>query len=87
MKRILTLIVAIFYLCSYKKESTMNHCLAGHWYGEYETTVINNDTGANRRTGAMIELDFYADGTERIVTGALTDGSYSMNRVTYYFHE
>ena len=61
----------------------MNHWLAGHWYGEYETTVTNNDTGEIRTVGAMIDLVFSADGTECIVTGALTDGSYSMNRVTY----
>ena len=64
----------------------MNHWLAGHWYGEYETTVTNNDTGEKSTVGAMINLDFSADGTECIVTGALTDGSLSMNRVTYCVH-
>lgn len=83
MKRILTFIAAIFCLCSCEKEGTMNHWLAGHWYGEYETTVNNNDTGEKSTVGAMIDLDFSADGTECIVTGALTDGSFSMNRVTY----
>ena len=61
----------------------MNHWLAGHWYGEYETTVTNNDTGEIRTVGAMIDLVFSADGTECVVTGAFTDGSLSMNRITY----
>ena len=61
----------------------MNHWLAGHWYGEYETTVTNNDTGEKRTVGAMIDLEFSSDGTECTVTGALTDGSLSMNKVTY----
>lgn len=83
MKRILTFIAAIFCLCSCEKEEKVNHWLAGHWYGEYETTVTDNDTGEIRTVGAMIDLVFSADGTECIVTGALTDGSLSMNRVTY----
>ena len=61
----------------------MNHWLAGHWYGEYEATVTNNDTGEKSTVGAMIDLEFSADGTECTVTGALTNGSFSMNRTTY----
>ena len=86
MKRILTTIAAIVCLCGCQKEEVKNHWLAGHWYGEYETTVTNNDTGEKKTVGAMIELEFSSDGTECICTGALTDGSFSMNRVKYFVY-
>ena len=63
MKRILTIMAAIVCLCACEKEDANNHWLAGRWYGEYETTVTNNDTGKNKTVGAMIELDFSEDGT------------------------
>lgn len=83
MKRILTIMAVIACLCSCEIEEVKNHWLAGHWYGEYETSVTNNDTGETRTVGAMIELEFSSDGTECICTGAVTDGSFSMNRVKY----
>ena len=86
MKRILTTLAAIVCLCGCQKEEVKNHWLAGHWYGEYETTVTNNDTGEKKTVGAMIELEFSSDGTECICTGALTDGSLSMNRVKYFVY-
>ena len=86
MKRILTTLAAIVCLCGCQKEEVKNHWLAGHWYGEYETTVTNNDTGEKKTVGAMIELEFSSDGTECICTGALTDGSFSMNRVKYFVY-
>lgn len=86
MKRILTTLAAIVCLCGCQKEEAKNHWLAGHWYGEYETTVTNNDTGEKKTVGAMIELEFSSDGTECICTGALTDGSLSMNRVKYFVY-
>ena len=86
MKRILTTMAAIVCLCGCQKEEVKNHWLAGHWYGEYETTVTNNDTGEKKTVGAMIELEFSSDGTECICTGALTDGSLSMNRVKYFVY-
>ena len=86
MKRILTTLAAIVCLCGCQKEEIKNHWLAGHWYGEYETTVTNNDTGEKKTVGAMIELEFSSDGTECICTGALTDGSLSMNRVKYFVY-
>lgn len=86
MKRILTTLAAIVCLCGCQKEEVKNHWLAGHWYGEYETTVTNNDTGEKKTVGAMIELEFTSDGTECICTGALTDGSFSMNRVKYFVY-
>lgn len=86
MKRILTTLAAIVCLCGCQKEEVKNHWLAGHWYGEYETTVTNNDTGEKKTVGAMIELEFSSDGTECICTGALTDGSISMNRVKYFVY-
>jgi hypothetical protein len=86
MKRILTTLAAIVCLCGCQKEEVKNHWLAGHWYGEYETTVTNNDTGEKKTVGAMIELEFSSDGTECICTGALTNGSFSMNRVKYFVY-
>lgn len=86
MKRILTTLAAIVCLCGCQKEEVKNHWLAGHWYGEYETTVTNNDTGEKKTVGAMIELEFSSDGIECICTGALTDGSFSMNRVKYFVY-
>ena len=86
MKRILTTLAAIVCLCGCQKEEVKNHWLAGHWYGEYETMVTNNDTGEKKTVGAMIELEFSSDGTECICTGALTDGSLSMNRVKYFVY-
>ena len=86
MKRILTTLAAIVCLCGCQKEEVKNHWLAGHWYGEYETTVTDNDTGEKKTVGAMIELEFSSDGTECICTGALTDGSLSMNRVKYFVY-
>lgn len=86
MKRILTTLAAIVCLCGCQKEEVKNHWLAGHWYGEYETMVTNNDTGEKKTVGAMIELEFSSDGTECICTGALTDGSFSMNRVKYFVY-
>ena len=86
MKRILTTLAAIVCLCGCQKEEVKNHWLAGHWYGEYETTVTNNDTGEKKTVGAMIELEFSSDGSECICTGALTDGSLSMNRVKYFVY-
>ena len=86
MKLILTTLAAIVCLCGCHKEEVKNHWLAGHWYGEYETTVTNNDTGEKKTVGAMIELEFSSDGTECICTGALTDGSFSMNRVKYFVY-
>lgn len=86
MKRILTTLAAIVCLCGCQKEEVKNHWLAGHWYGEYETTVTNNDTGEKKTVGAMIELEFSSDGTECICTGALTDGSLSMNRLKYFVY-
>lgn len=86
MKRILTTLAAIVCICGCQKEEVKNHWLAGHWYGEYETTVTNNDTGEKKTVGAMIELEFSSDGTECICTGALTDGSISMNRVKYFVY-
>ena len=86
MKRILTTLAAIVCLCGCQKEEVKNHWLAGHWYGEYETTVTNNDTGEKKTVGAMIELEFSSDGSECICTGALTDGSFSMNRVKYFVY-
>ena len=86
MKRILTTLAAIVCLCGCQKEEVKNHWLAGHWYGEYETMVTNNDTGEKKTVGAMIELEFSSDGTECICTGALTNGSFSMNRVKYFVY-
>jgi len=81
MKRILTLLTVIFCLSSCEKEQ--KHWLSKTWYGEYGTQVQNNDTGEYTTVTACISLDFNADRSECLVTGAYS-GLLSSNRIKYY---
>ena len=60
MKRILTILAAIFCLCSCEKQE-QSHWLHDLWSGEYDITMTNNDTGEHEPHVASISLEFSDD--------------------------
>jgi hypothetical protein len=80
MKRIIFIMAVAVCLCSYEKEQS--HWLNERWCGEYETTMINNDTGEIKDYIAAIVLEFSDDRSECIVTKGV-EGLYASSRKTY----
>ena len=63
MNRILTILAAIFCLCSCEKQEQSNW-LHDLWSGEYDITMTNNDTGEKEPHVGTISLEFYEDRSE-----------------------
>lgn len=82
MKRILTFLAAIVCLCSCEK-AQKHHWLSREWTGEYETQVVNNDTGEYTTVTACVVLRFSDDKTRCTVQTGYS-GLFSMNSITYY---
>jgi len=81
MKRILTILVAIACLCSCEKPE-QSHWLYNMWSGEYDITMINNDTGKHEPHVGVISLEFTDDRSECIVQGGVKD-HYTVTKKTY----
>lgn len=80
MKRIIFITAVAVCLCACEKEQS--HWLNERWCGEYETTMINNDTGEIKDYIAAIVLEFSDDRSECIVTKGV-EGLYASSRKTY----
>ena len=80
MKRILTILAAIICLCSCEKQES--HWLHNFWNGEYDITMINNDTGEHEPHVGVISLEFSDDRSECVVLGGVKD-LYAVTRNTY----
>ena len=80
MKHIIFILAVAVCLCSCEKEHS--HWLNERWCGEYETTMINNDTGEIKDYIAAIVLEFSDDRSECIVTKGV-EGLYASSRKTY----
>ena len=81
MKRIITILAVIVYLCSCEKQE-QSHWLYNMWSGEYDITMTNNDTGEHEPHVGVISLEFSDDRSECIVQGGVKD-HYSVTRKTY----
>ena len=81
MNRILTILAAIFCLCSCEKQ-VQSHWLYNMWSGEYDITMTNNDTGEHEPHVAGISLEFSDDRSECIVQRGVKD-HYTVTRKTY----
>ena len=81
MNRILTILAAIFCLCSYEKQEQSNW-LHDLWSGEYDITMTNNDTGEKEPHVGTISLEFYEDRSECVVQKGVKD-LYAVTRTTY----
>ena len=81
MKRILTILTAIFCLCSCEKQE-QSHWLHDLWSGEYDITMTNNDTGEKEPHVGTISLEFYEDRSECVVQKGVKD-LYAVTRTTY----
>ena len=68
-------------LCSCEKQE-QSHWLHNMWSGEYDITMINNDTGEHEPHVAGISLEFSDDRSECIVQGGVKD-HYAVTRKTY----
>lgn len=79
MKRIIFLMAAIVCLCSCEKQS---HWLYDTWYGQYDTTMTDNDTGEAEQKVATILLQFSEDRTECVVTKGIA-GLLAVTKKTY----
>lgn len=84
MKRILTILAAVACLCSCEKENAQKHeWLSRTWVGEYETTVLSNDTGEHTTVTAGIVLTFSGD--KSVCTVKRGDAALmGINSKTYY---
>ena len=81
MNRILTILAAIFCLCSCEKQEQSNW-LHDLWSGEYDITMTNNDTGEKEPHVGTISLEFYEDRSECVVQKGVKD-LYAVTRTTY----
>ena len=81
MNRILTILAAIFCLCSCEKQEQA-HWLHDLWSGEYDITMTNNDTGEKEPHVGTISLEFYEDRSECVVQKGVKD-LYAVTRTTY----
>jgi hypothetical protein len=90
MKRIITFLsrkyfasvmAAIVCLCSCEKQEK-SHWLADTWVGEYDTVMINNDTGEREPHVGVVVLEFSDDRSECVVQGGVKD-LYAVTRKTY----
>ena len=81
MKRTLTILAAIIYLCSCEKQE-QSHWLYNMWSGEYDITMTNNDTGEQEPHIAGISLEFSDDRSECVVHGGVKD-HYTVTGKTY----
>ena len=72
MNRILTILAAIFCLCSCEKQE-QSHWLYNMWSGEYDITMTNNDTGEKEPHVGTISLEFYEDRSECVVQKGVKD--------------
>ena len=81
MKRIITILAAIAFLCSCEKHE-QSHWLYNMWSGEYDITMTNNDTGEQEPHIAGISLEFSDDRSECVVQKGVKD-HYTVTRKTY----
>ena len=81
MNRILTILAAIFCLCSCEKQEQSNW-LHDLWSGEYDITMTNNDTGEHEPHVASISLEFSDDRSECTVHKGVKD-LLAVTRETY----
>ena len=81
MNRILTILAAIFCLCSCEKQE-QSHWLYNIWSGEYDITMTNNDTGEHEPHVASISLEFSDDRSECKVHKGVKD-LLAVTRETY----
>ena len=81
MNRILTILAAIFCLCSCEKQEQA-HWLHDLWSGEYDITMTNNDTGEKEPHVGTISLEFYEDRSECVVQKGVKD-LYAVTRKTF----
>ncbi len=81
MKRILTILAVVVYLCSCEKQE-QSHWLYNMWSGEYDITMTNNDTGEHEQHVASISLEFSDDRLECVVQKGVKD-HYTVTKKTY----
>ena len=81
MKRILTILAAIACLCSCEKQE-QSHWLYNMWSGDYDITMINNDTGEHEPHVGVISLEFSDDRSECVVQKGVKDHN-TVTRETY----
>ena len=72
MKRIITILAAIAFLCSCEKQE-QSHWLYDMWSGEYDITMTNNDTGEHEPHVGVISLEFSDDRSECTVHKGVKD--------------
>ena len=81
MKHILAILVTIICLCSCEKQEK-SHWLFNMWGGDYDITMINNDTREYEPHIAGISLEFSDDRSECVVQKGVK-GLYAITRKTY----
>ena len=80
MKRIIFIIAVTFCLCACEKQQS--HWLYNMWSGEYDITMINNDTGEHEPHVGVISLEFSDDRSECTVHKGVKD-LLAVTRETY----
>ena len=81
MKKVLSILTVIMCLCSCEKQ-VESHWLYNMWSGEYDITMLNNDTGEHEPHVGVISLEFSDDRSECVVQGGVKD-HYTVTRKTY----